>query len=347
MNLTPDQYARVALNLLNPRTPEERVCIAAQQMRHPCRFLLAVQYVMPNLETELGIEALVVEPTIPDRCKEKTKNMNLTPDQYARVALNLLNPRHVSTITAMTVRKNQSLLPVEERERGNRSRSRPMGKGKAAARKPRQSQSSNVEVAPAVARDKEVSELFYGTSARGWVIADPLQATERSFHFRGNCGSKLNNLDETSKALAFFFASLDELKKNVMNQLLVGSGQIPPETDMLNFFTCPHEQRWPSIHCMDALGVRRNGDGKMESVQKKGSILDLLKELKSDINEPTRGTSFIQHLFTAYRQYAQFKSCRMNSEEDDVEIRIPMKFHPAPVHGQLAVRPVQILPHES
>ncbi|KAK3747380.1 hypothetical protein RRG08_036870, partial [Elysia crispata] len=85
------------------------------------------------------------------------------------------------------------------KRKGNRSRSRPMGK--AAAKKPRQAQSSTIEVAPAVARDEEVS---------GWVNADPLQATQRSFHFRGNCGSKLNNLDGTSEALEFFFALLDE-----------------------------------------------------------------------------------------------------------------------------------------
>ena len=85
------------------------------------------------------------------------------------------------------------------KRKGNRSRSRPMGK--AAAKKPRQAQSSTIEVAPDVARDEEVS---------GWVNADPLQATQRSFHFRGNCGSKLNNLDGTSEALEFFFALLDE-----------------------------------------------------------------------------------------------------------------------------------------
>ena len=85
------------------------------------------------------------------------------------------------------------------KRKGNRSRSRPMGK--AAAKKPRQAQSSTIEVAPAVARDEEVS---------GWVNADPLQSTQRSFHFRGNCGSKLNNLDGTSEALEFFFALLDE-----------------------------------------------------------------------------------------------------------------------------------------
>ncbi|RUS84590.1 hypothetical protein EGW08_007617 [Elysia chlorotica] len=64
MNLTPDQYARATLNLLNPRTPEKRVCIAEQQMRHPCRVLFAAQDVMPNLENELGIEALDVEQNL-------------------------------------------------------------------------------------------------------------------------------------------------------------------------------------------------------------------------------------------------------------------------------------------
>ena len=41
-----------------------------------------------------------------------------------------------------------------------------------------------------------------------------------------------------------------------MNQLLLGSGQIPPETDMLNFLTCSHEQRWPKIDCIDGKNLQ-------------------------------------------------------------------------------------------
>ena len=47
---------------------------------------------------------------------------------------------------------------------------------------------------------------------------------------------------------------------------------------------------------------------------------ELLTELESDVNEPARGTSFVQHLFTAYWQYSQFKSCRLNPEEGNYEV---------------------------
>ena len=45
---------------------------------------------------------------------------------------------------------------------------------------------------------------------------------------------------------------------------------------------------------------------------------DLLKELEKDLTEPTKGTSFVQHLFTAYWQYHQFKQCRQNPEEGNL-----------------------------
>ncbi|KAK3760509.1 hypothetical protein RRG08_022794 [Elysia crispata] len=87
-----------------------------------------------------------------------------------------------------------------------------------------------------------------------------------------------------------------QLKENVMNQLLLGSGQIPTKTDMLNILTCPHEQRWSKIDCIN------------RSCSQSWRVT-------TDINEPGRGTSFVQHLFTAYWQYLQFKSCRLNPKE--------------------------------
>ncbi|KAG1662451.1 hypothetical protein GQR58_020948 [Nymphon striatum] len=43
---------------------------------------------------------------------------------------------------------------------------------------------------------------------------------------------------------------------------------------------------------------------------------DLLEDLKTDLEEPTKSTSFFQHLFTAFWQYSQFKIGKSNPEEE-------------------------------
>ncbi|KAG1662452.1 hypothetical protein GQR58_020948 [Nymphon striatum] len=46
------------------------------------------------------------------------------------------------------------------------------------------------------------------------------------------------------------------------------------------------------------------------------NIRDLLEDLKTDLEEPTKSTSFFQHLFTAFWQYSQFKIGKSNPEEE-------------------------------
>uniref|UniRef100_A0A2C9LYS9 Uncharacterized protein n=1 Tax=Biomphalaria glabrata TaxID=6526 RepID=A0A2C9LYS9_BIOGL len=45
---------------------------------------------------------------------------------------------------------------------------------------------------------------------------------------------------------------------------------------------------------------------------------DLLSDLQNALEEPTKGTSFVQHLFVAFWQQSQFKICKTNLEENEL-----------------------------
>uniref|UniRef100_A0A2C9M3P6 Uncharacterized protein n=1 Tax=Biomphalaria glabrata TaxID=6526 RepID=A0A2C9M3P6_BIOGL len=123
---------------------------------------------------------------------------------------------------------------------------------------------------------------------------------------------------------------------NALNRHLGTSGQLPAERAMLFFFTCPTLEKLPNIKCIDGACKMRplnvfcgdiygcqdvlwkkwtRIDGKFEPIERKGSIRDLLSDLQNALEEPTKGTSFVQHLFVAFWQQSQFKICKTNSEE--------------------------------
>ena len=55
MGLSHEQYAQMALNLTNPRTPQKRVAISQIQATHPCKVLFQEPTIVEKLEEELGI----------------------------------------------------------------------------------------------------------------------------------------------------------------------------------------------------------------------------------------------------------------------------------------------------
>ncbi|KAG1662106.1 hypothetical protein GQR58_021113 [Nymphon striatum] len=119
------------------------------------------------------------------------------------------------------------------------------------------------------------------------------------------------------------------LKINILNKHLGSSGHLPMETAIMGFVTCECSQcqdrmRPFKVFCRDIYHIdnikwqrwARGTGGKVEPAIKEGSVRDLLEDLKTDLEEPTKSTSFFQHLFTAFWQYSQFKIGKSNPEEE-------------------------------
>ena len=48
------------------------------------------------------------------------------------------------------------------------------------------------------------------------------------------------------------------------------------------------------------------------------TVSEALKEMLTDITDPTQGTNFLQHMHTAYWQYWQYKQCKETLKPDQL-----------------------------
>ncbi|KAK3786983.1 hypothetical protein RRG08_052616 [Elysia crispata] len=94
----------------------------------------------------------------------------------------------------------------------------------------------------------------------------------------------------------------------------------------MDFVLCPKKkEKWHRLSCISGdcskcsdrlalLWERAASDGKtkLDICFKNGDVMDLLDELNDDMEKPVKGTSFFQHLITAFWQFSQYKALKMS-----------------------------------
>ncbi|GFO32092.1 hypothetical protein PoB_005859700 [Plakobranchus ocellatus] len=67
-----------------------------------------------------------------------------------------------------------------------------------------------------------------------------------------------------------------------------------------------------------------DGKLKLDIHFKSGSLMDLLEELYIDLERPVKGTSFFQHLFSAFWHFSQYKELKMSLQPGQGEFCRPV-----------------------
>ncbi|GFR74218.1 (S)-beta-bisabolene synthase [Elysia marginata] len=141
--------------------------------------------------------------------------------------------------------------------------------------------------------------------------------------------------------------SFYRLKIDALNKILGREKAIVPETKLLSFLLCPYQGKWPKMTCVSGnckrcadllrpftvkcyehyfLNVkwfhweRREVEGKkkLDIHAYDGTVGDLIDQLSGDLECPTKGTTFVKHLFNAYWQQSQYELARDTLKQGQV-----------------------------